>query len=151
MSGPAIPYLTLPEIPLSFLKYLPIVGDSIDASSPPTIKPFGTLVALGVYLGSVVALRHAKERGLDAKKLNDFIFYSIGSGFVGAHVFDAIFYYPHKVAQNPLYLLELWSGLSSFGGFTGALIGSFIWKWHWRAGVADRRARDGSLTTMGTS
>jgi phosphatidylglycerol:prolipoprotein diacylglycerol transferase len=129
VAGPAIPYITLPEIPLSFLSYVPILGEQIDKADPPTIKPFGTLVALGVYLGSVLALRRARERGLDAKKLNDFIFTSIGSGFVGAHVFDAIFYYPDKVAKNPLYLLELWAGLSSFGGFTGALIGAFIWKW----------------------
>lgn len=129
MSGPAIPYLELPEIPLSFLQHLPLIGQSIDPAAPPTIKPFGTLVALGVYLGSVVAVRRARERGMDVKALNDFIFYSIGCGFIGAHVLDAIFYYPHKVAQNPLYLLELWAGLSSFGGFTGALFGSFLWKW----------------------
>lgn len=129
MSGPAIPYLELPEIPLSFLQHLPILGNSIDPASPPTIKPFGTLVALGVYIGSVLAVRRAKERGMDTKQLNDFIFYVVGCGFVGAHVLDAIFYYPDKVAQNPLFLLELWAGLSSFGGFTGALIGAFLWKW----------------------
>lgn len=129
MSGPAIPYLQLPEIPLSFLQHLPLIGESIDPAAPPTIKPFGTLVALGVYLGSVLAVRRAKERGMDVKRLNDFIFYVVGCGFVGAHVIDAIFYYPDKVARNPLYLLELWAGLSSFGGFIGALFGAFLWKW----------------------
>src|SRR5690606_35732250 len=104
----------------------PIVGSNIDPASPPTIKPFGTLVALGVYIGSVVAVRRARERGMDTKQLNDFIFYVVGCGFVGAHVLDAIFYYPDKVAQNPLFLLELWAGLSSFGGFTGALVGAFL-------------------------
>ncbi len=135
MSGPAIPYIQLPEIPLSFLSYLPIIGEKISQGDPPTIKPFGTLVALGVYLGSVIALRRAKERGLDTRKLNDFIFWSIGMGFVGAHVLDSIFYYPDKVVKNPLYLLELWAGLSSFGGFTGALLGSFIWKWRNRVSM----------------
>lgn len=135
MSGPAIPYITLPEIPLSFLSYLPIIGEKFSASDPPTIKPFGTLVAFGVYLGSVIALRRARERGLDTRKLNDFIFWSIGMGFVGAHVLDSIFYYPDKVAKNPLYLLELWAGLSSFGGFCGALFGSFVWKWRNRVSM----------------
>ena len=102
MSGPLIPYIQLPEIPLSFLSYLPLIGEKIDLADPPTIKPFGTLVAFGVYLGSVIALRRARERGLDTKKLNDFIFWSIGMGFVGAHVLDSIFYYPDKVAKNPL-------------------------------------------------
>lgn len=135
MSGPLIPYIQLPEIPLSFLSYLPLIGEKIDLADPPTIKPFGTLVAFGVYLGSVIALRRARERGLDTKKLNDFIFWSIGMGFVGAHVLDSIFYYPDKVAKNPLYLLELWAGLSSFGGFCGALFGSFLWKWRNRVSM----------------
>ena len=128
MPGPQIPYITLPEIPLSFLLHVPLVGDLFDPNSPPSIKPFGTLVALGVYLGSVVATRHAKERGLDVKKMGEFIFWVVGLGFVGAHVLDAIFYHPQRVARDPLYLLALWDGLSSYGGFIGAIVGGLSWR-----------------------
>ena len=34
---------------------------------PPTIKPFVTLVAIGVWIGSVVAMRHARDLKLDPK------------------------------------------------------------------------------------
>lgn len=128
MSGPLIPYITLPEIPLDFLLHVPGISSLLDPQHPPSIKPFGTLVALGVYLGSVVAVRHAKERRLDLKKMNDFIFWVVAAGFVGGHVLDAIFYHPETVARDPLYLLKLWDGLSSFGGFTGAMIGGVSWK-----------------------
>jgi phosphatidylglycerol:prolipoprotein diacylglycerol transferase len=42
---------------------------------------------------------------------------------------DTIFYYPEQVASDPMSLLRLWEGLSSYGGFTGALIGALLWKW----------------------
>src|SRR4029079_2229151 len=34
--------------------------------------------------------------------------------------------------HDPLALFKLWEGLSSFGGFTGAAIGAFLWKWRYR-------------------
>jgi phosphatidylglycerol:prolipoprotein diacylglycerol transferase len=129
VSGPLIPYIELPELSLAFLSHLPILGDLIDPNDPPSIKPFGTLVAIGVYLGAMLTVRHAKERGIDPKRQNEFIFWSVAAGFVGAHVLDAIFYHPHKVAEDPVYLLKLWAGLSSYGGFIGGLVGALLWRW----------------------
>jgi phosphatidylglycerol---prolipoprotein diacylglyceryl transferase len=126
--GPQIPYITLPEIPLTFLLYVPGLKELFDPAHPPSIKPFGTLVALGVYLGSIVATRHARQRGLDMKKMGEYIFWVVAAGFVGGHMLDAIFYHPARVAREPLYLFKLWDGLSSYGGFTGAIIGAFSWR-----------------------
>lgn len=127
---PMIPYIPGDklELPLSFLLHLPLIGDAFDVKNPPSIKPFGTLVALGVYIGSVVAMRHARQRGLDPKKMNEFIFWVVGLGFVGGHMLDAIFYHPARVARDPLYLFMLWDGLSSYGGFIGALTGALLWR-----------------------
>ena len=124
MIGPLIPFVHLPELHLN--------------SNPdgPSIKPFGTLVAIGVYLGSIVAVRHAKQRGLDVDKMNSFIFWVVGLGFVGGHVFDAIFYTPERLMTSPPvlgipipYVLQIWAGLSSFGGFLGAIIGAVSYKY----------------------
>ncbi len=133
--GPLIPFIRAPEIPLAFLKYIPILNGLIDPAHPPTIKPFGTLVALGVYIGSVVTMRHARERGLDEKKMNEFIFWVVGIGFIGAHVLDAIFYHPDRVARDPLYIIKLWEGLSSYGGFIGAITGAVLWRWSRRESI----------------
>ncbi len=126
--APLIPFIEAPEIPLSFLKYIPLVNQLINPAHPPTIKPFGTLVALGVYIGSIVAMRHARDRGLNEKKMSEFIFWVIGFGFLGGHVLDAIFYHPDRVMKDPLYLIKLWEGLSSYGGFIGAMCGGFAWR-----------------------
>jgi phosphatidylglycerol:prolipoprotein diacylglycerol transferase len=135
MADPLIPYLTFPELRLTFLEWIPGLGRLIDAHDPPSIKPFGLLVAIGVYVGALVGVRHARSRGLDAKKMSDFIFWTVGYGFVGGHVLDAIFYHPHEVARNPLYLFALWNGLSSFGGFVGAMVGGFAWGRHRRESI----------------
>ncbi len=126
--APLIPFIEVPELPLSFLKYIPLVNQAINPAHPPTIKPFGTLVAIGVYIGSIVAMSHARQRGLNEKKMSEFIFWTVGIGFIGGHVLDAIFYHPDRVMKDPLYLLMLWEGLSSYGGFIGALCGALAWR-----------------------
>jgi len=43
-------------------------------------------------------------------------------GFIMAHLVSVIFYFPERIKENPLVLLNFWAGLSSFGGFVGAAI-----------------------------
>jgi phosphatidylglycerol:prolipoprotein diacylglycerol transferase len=124
-----IPYIQVPELPLTFLTWIPGLDRLFDPAHPPSIKPFGTLVALGVYVGSIVAARHARERKLDEKKMSEVIFWVVGIGFIGGHVLDAIFYHPQHIKQDPLYLFKLWDGLSSYGGFIGAITGALLWRW----------------------
>ncbi|MBI4700809.1 MAG: prolipoprotein diacylglyceryl transferase [Deltaproteobacteria bacterium] len=127
MAEPLIPYLSAPELPLGFLQYIPLLGELVDPADPPSIKPFGTLVALGVYVGSVVALRRGRRRGYDEKMMADALFWVVAAGFIGGHVLDAVFYHPRTVLRDPLYLVKLWDGLSSYGGFAGSIIGAFAW------------------------
>ncbi|MCS6902430.1 MAG: prolipoprotein diacylglyceryl transferase [Myxococcales bacterium] len=134
MIEPLIPYITLPEIPILPAFDMPGVG-AIDAL---TIKPFGALVATGVYAGWALSLRQAKRLGLDVEVMNSFIAWVVGIGFVGGHVFDVILYHPDKLtkAASPMAafqeLIFLWRSLSSFGGFAGAVIGLFLWKYRFR-------------------
>lgn len=123
LSAPFIPYLTLPELTL--------IPEHALGGFPPipiSIKPFGALVAMGVYLGSYLTLKRAKRLGLSEQVMSSFVGWVVGVGFVGGHVLDELFYYPERLARDPLSLLKLWDGLSSFGGFTGAFIGMLIWR-----------------------
>lgn len=128
MAEPLIPFKTLPEIPLGFLTHVPLLGDLFDPRHPPSIKPFGTLVALGVYVGAAVARRRAAERRLDPKVMTDLIFWVVVAGFIGGHVLDVVFYFPERLTKDPLSLFRIWEGLSSYGGFTGAFIGAWLWR-----------------------
>jgi phosphatidylglycerol:prolipoprotein diacylglycerol transferase len=127
VSGPLIPYVVVPELPLSFLRYVPLLGDKIDPANPLTLKPFGALVATGVAIGWWLSIHRGGQRGLDTKKQDRFMQWSVGTGFVMAHVLDALAYHPEMVAADPWYLLRLWEGLSSYGGIIGGIIGAWAW------------------------
>ena len=129
-SVPAIPYLQIPEltiIPKGFFGGFP--------SGAFSIKPFGTLVAIGVYVGSFLSTRLGKRLGLNERALASFAAWVVGFGFLGGHMLDVIFYYPGQVLRDPLSLFRLWEGLSSFGGFSGAIIGGFLWKLRYKSDI----------------
>jgi phosphatidylglycerol:prolipoprotein diacylglycerol transferase len=98
-----------------------------------SIKPFGTLVALGVYIGTEIVRRKGEQYKLDSKALSSFVFYILMGGFIGGHVLDSIFYHPDVVLRDPVSLLKIWAGQSSFGGFTGAFLGLLYWRYKFKA------------------
>lgn len=105
---------------------------------PIPLHPFGLLVATGVLLGTWITTWRARKIGYDVDLLNSFITWMLIGGFIGGHVFDEIFYHPHEIVARPWSLLMLWEGLSSFGGFLGALIGIILWKFFEWAPPGDR-------------
>lgn len=108
-----IPYIHVPDLKLG----------------PLTLHPFGLLVATGVIIGTWLATKRARERGLDLDKLNSFITWMLVAGFLGGHMLDQIFYHPQEVVKRPWSIFLLWEGLSSFGGFVGGLIGVVLWRY----------------------
>lgn len=131
MAGPLIPYISLPEIPLPFIGDHPvnILGHMV---GPITIKPFGMLVAIGVYLGITLTTRFARQRNIHPEAMSRFLFWVTAIGFSSGHILDTIFYHPKLVLEDPWSLLRLWDGLSSFGGFTGAIFGAFVFKYYFK-------------------
>lgn len=130
-----IPYIYVPE---SFLQIGPVTLPALKIGplalraltiGPLTLHPFGLLVATGVILGTWLATRRARQRGLYLDKLNSFITWMLVAGFMGGHMLDEIFYHPAELVKRPWSIFFLWEGLSSFGGFSGALIGIVLWKY----------------------
>ncbi len=93
------------------------------------VQPFGMMVALGVLLGSLVADRRARKEGIHPSIMGELMGYVLIGGFVLGHMLDSVFYHWDVVVARPWFVLELWNGLSSFGGFVGAVVGAVIWKW----------------------
>ncbi|TNF22280.1 MAG: prolipoprotein diacylglyceryl transferase [Deltaproteobacteria bacterium] len=88
---------------------------------------FGFLVGLAIIVGTILAGRRAKQLGLSERVVADVAIWAVVVGFIGAHLYSAIFYFPEKIADNPLYLLKMWDGISSFGGFIGGTLGVLIY------------------------
>ncbi|MGZ5970964.1 MAG: prolipoprotein diacylglyceryl transferase [Polyangiales bacterium] len=109
-------------MPLPYIEPRPI------PLGPLSLPPFGMLVASGVLLGSYLGVRHASKIGVSRAKLESFTSYILAFGFILSHVFDVLMYRPRDALRDPMELLRIWNGISSYGGFMGCLVGAFVWK-----------------------
>ena len=107
-----LPYLSIPE--------LKIYG-------PLAVRPFGVLLALSMVVGYWLSIKRARGTGLDGQVMFDCFLWVVLPGFISAHLFWAAFYNPHLVAKEPMTLLMVWDGISSFGGFFGGVLGAFVY------------------------
>jgi phosphatidylglycerol---prolipoprotein diacylglyceryl transferase len=108
-----IPYFELPSLRLG----------------PFTLQAFGLFAAAGVYLAARLAARAAERSGLDSKPLLDFAVWGVGSGVVVGHLVHVLLYHPEEL-REPVRILMVWEGLSSFGGLLGAVIAAAIFFRH---------------------
>lgn len=92
---------------------------------PLTIHAFGALVATAVLLGSEIIRYRVRKEGLDPQLATRMVTWILVSGFIGAHLVDRFIYFPGETLQDPLSIIMIWKGISSFGGFLGAIVG--IW------------------------
>jgi phosphatidylglycerol:prolipoprotein diacylglycerol transferase len=106
-----LPYFDQPRIPIG----------------PLTIHAFGVLVAIAVIVGTEILRRRAPHEGLDARKAQDLLTWVLVGGFIGAHLVDRFVYFPKETLRNPISILKIWDGLSSFGGFLGATTGAALY------------------------
>jgi phosphatidylglycerol:prolipoprotein diacylglycerol transferase len=93
------------------------------------IQSFGVIVALGVLIGAGVLRRYAEWHGVKDDNIRALTGWVTVSGFIGAHVFDVLFYQWNDLQKDPLLILMIWKGISSYGGFLGGAIGWWIYVW----------------------
>lgn len=86
-----------------------------------TLHAFGLLVAVGIWLAVHVINRQARREGLDPRLSERLATWILVGGFLGAHLVDRLVYFPSATFADPWSILRLWDGLSSFGGFLGAI------------------------------
>ena len=94
---------------------------------PLSFHLFGFCVGMAIICGTVVAAKRSKLLGLDERVLNEVAMWAVVPGMIVAHLYSAIFYFPEKVMEDPLYLLYFWEGISSFGGFLGGSAGAIYY------------------------
>ena len=117
-----LPYWNPQNITFTILERIP------GTHMPLAIQPFGILVATGVVIGAYLMRRWGEKHGLDDNHVRGLVLYSAIFGFTGAHLFDVIAYEPHKLVEDPLVLIRLWEGISSYGGFIGGSFGFFLYQ-----------------------
>jgi phosphatidylglycerol:prolipoprotein diacylglycerol transferase len=89
------------------------------------VHPFGLLIALGILVGSRVALWYGSRRGVPPEVVRAFLFITTGIGFLSAMVLNLVVYQPEALAAMARGEFR-YPGLSSYGGVLGG-IGAAIW------------------------
>jgi phosphatidylglycerol---prolipoprotein diacylglyceryl transferase len=93
---------------------------------PLSIHIFGIIAAVAVVLGAKATRHCAADLGLDIGLVDRLMPWLLLGVIVGAHVMSVLLYFPGRVVREPLVLLRLWDGLSSFGGILGGLVAAYL-------------------------
>jgi len=107
---------------------------------PLTVHAFGTIVAAAVIVGWQMIVARARTKRLDPEPVQDLLSYVVLCGFVVAHLYSVLAYFPREAMRNPLLLLKFWEDISSFGGFVGGLLGVWLF-FRFRARDVDATTR----------
>ena len=87
------------------------------------LRSYGIIVALSFFLGLWLSAREAKRNGLDPAVVQDFAFYALVGGIVGARLYFVVFSNPSYFLQRPWEIVAVWHGGISI---IGALLGGFL-------------------------
>jgi phosphatidylglycerol:prolipoprotein diacylglycerol transferase len=93
---------------------------------PFTIQVFGILAALGVYVGARIAMRAARDEGLDRQVIADYAVWGVVAGVLVGHLVHLFLYHPEEL-REPWRIFAVWEGLSSFGGLLGAVLAAVLY------------------------
>lgn len=93
------------------------------------IQSFGVIVAAGVLIGAALLRRYAEWHGVSDDHIRGLTGWITVTGFIGAHVFDVLMYQWDALERDPLLLIKVWAGISSYGGFIGGAAGFAIYVW----------------------
>jgi phosphatidylglycerol:prolipoprotein diacylglycerol transferase len=107
---------------------------------PLSLHAFGALVAAAILVGTHLAVRRCEAERLDPVACEELVLWAVGAGFLGAHLYDLLAYYPEKVVRDPLSLLRVWENISSFGGMAGGIAGTVLYFRFRRRGMAASEA-----------
>ncbi|MEO8845605.1 MAG: prolipoprotein diacylglyceryl transferase family protein [Kofleriaceae bacterium] len=118
-SAMSLPYLEPPALP-----------------SVIPVHVFGVIVAIGVTIGAAVMRRYARRTGESEIDTRVVCAWVAVTGIIGAHVLDVVFYQPGEALRHPLVLLEVWTSISSYGGFVGGALGFAFVTWRRKLRVA---------------
>lgn len=105
---------------------IPYVEQPVLRLGPVTLAAFGLIVATSVWAGLVLGRRRFERLGLDRDLGEGLAWWVVAGGFVSAHLFSVLFYFPHELAANPLLLFKLWEDISSFGGILGGALALWL-------------------------
>lgn len=90
------------------------------------IRWYGVLISIAVVIGTLLALREARRKGVNEDTLIDFLLFAIPAAIIGARLYYVIFSW-NSYKNNPLEILNLrGGGLAIHGAVIAGVIVALI-------------------------
>ena len=90
---------------------------------PLAVRWYGLMYLLGFGLFAWLGRRRAAAAGLDARAIDDLLFYGVVGVILGGRLGYVLFYKPAYYLAHPLEIIAVWTGGMSFhGGFLRVLL-----------------------------
>jgi len=90
------------------------------------VRWYGILMALGMFLGSMIVLKLAKNKGYKEDDIIDLILVALPSGIIGARLYYVIFSWDYYAGDIMKIINLRGGGLAIHGAVIGGLIGGYI-------------------------
>jgi len=107
--------------------FLPHIDIPVLDLGPLDLQPFGLIVASGVLLATWMARKYSERNGLDEETMRWLAIRLLVWGFIACHVFNTIFYEWDRFQKDPLLMIKVWDGISSWGGVIGGGLALYIY------------------------
>lgn len=90
------------------------------------IHTYGVMQAVAFFTAIFIAVRRAKQEGLNPNVIFDLAIWILVSVVVGARIWYVVEHFS-EYATNPFDVLKIWQGgLVFYGGFVGAVVGGLL-------------------------
>lgn len=87
------------------------------------LRSYGVFVALSFFIGLWLSTKEAERKGIDRRVIQDFAFYALLGGIIGARIYFILFSDPAYFLRNPWEILAIWHGGI---GIIGSILGGFL-------------------------
>lgn len=90
------------------------------------VRWYGLLIAIAVLLGTILALREAKRKGVKEESIIDMLLFAVPGAIIGARLYYVIFQWDYY-SQNPGEILNLrGGGLAIHGVIIGGALVAYV-------------------------
>lgn len=100
---------------------LPYIAATTISLGPITLQVWGSFVAAGFLVGTVIAAQRAKKQGLDSQVIWNLSFWLFLAAMLGARLFHVLVYEPGYYLAHPFEILDPRKpGFAIYGGILAA-------------------------------
>lgn len=91
------------------------------------VRYYGLVYLIGFLFGYYLIKKLSSKMKFPLGKIDDYIFYLMLFGILGARIFEVLFWNPAYYFSNPIEIIKVWKGgLSFHGGFIGGVMYTYF-------------------------